>query len=112
MRSLGLRPSAFVDIGSVWNIKKPQLDDIPGTCLVPGVGTADDTIEEIPVGNTQTCEQRFGTGSTYRGDGFKEFSSGMNVQDMGTVLRDAVAEYISEIGDVSPRLDGRIQVLR
>ena len=46
------------------------------------------------------------------GDGFKEFSSGMNVQDTGTVLRDAVAEYISEIGDVSPRLDGRIQVLR
>jgi outer membrane protein insertion porin family len=80
LRSLGLRPSAFVDIGSVWNIKRPQLDDIPGTCLVPGVGTADDTIEEIPVGNTQTCEQRFGTGSTYRGDGFKEFFVGNSIK--------------------------------
>jgi outer membrane protein insertion porin family len=32
IRSLGLRPSAFIDVGSVWDITKPQLIDIPGTC--------------------------------------------------------------------------------
>jgi outer membrane protein insertion porin family len=32
IRSLGLRPSAFIDVGSVWDITKPSLIDIPGTC--------------------------------------------------------------------------------
>ncbi len=32
IRSLGLRPSAFVDVGSVWGINQPRLIDIPGTC--------------------------------------------------------------------------------
>jgi outer membrane protein insertion porin family len=32
IRSLGLRPSVFVDAGSVWGLKKPSLIDIPGTC--------------------------------------------------------------------------------
>ena len=33
LRSLGLRPSAFVDVGSVWKLTKPDLVDIPGTCI-------------------------------------------------------------------------------
>jgi outer membrane protein insertion porin family len=32
IRSLGLRPSAFIDVGSVWNVTQPELVDIPGTC--------------------------------------------------------------------------------
>jgi outer membrane protein insertion porin family len=32
IRSLGLRPSAFIDVGSVWGLKRPNLIDIPGTC--------------------------------------------------------------------------------
>jgi len=32
IRSLGLRPTVFVDAGSVWNVTKPELVDIPGTC--------------------------------------------------------------------------------
>ncbi len=32
IRSLGLRPTAFIDFGSVWNVVKPQLVDAPGTC--------------------------------------------------------------------------------
>ena len=35
IRSLGLRPSAFIDIGSVFGIKKPNLSDEPGNCLGP-----------------------------------------------------------------------------
>jgi len=29
LRSIGLRPSAFVDIGSLWDITKPQLTNVP-----------------------------------------------------------------------------------
>ena len=81
LRSLGLRPSAFVDIGSVWNVVKPQLDDIPGNCIVPGADEDDpDTLQPLPIGNTQTCEERFGEGASYRGDGFKEFFVGNSVK--------------------------------
>ncbi len=38
IRSLGLRPSAFLDIGSVWGVKKPNLTDLLGVCN-PVVGT-------------------------------------------------------------------------
>ena len=32
LKSLGIRPSAFVDVGSLWNIKQPQLLDIVNIC--------------------------------------------------------------------------------
>jgi outer membrane protein insertion porin family len=32
LKSVGLRPSAFIDIGSLWNVKKPQLLDIVNVC--------------------------------------------------------------------------------
>ena len=32
IRSLGLRPSAFLDVGSIWGLTQPELIDIPGTC--------------------------------------------------------------------------------
>ena len=35
LKNLGLRPSAFIDIGSVWKLTKPALIDIPGTCFEP-----------------------------------------------------------------------------
>jgi len=46
------------------------------------------------------------------GDGFTEFAGGMNVEDTGILMRDAVAEHIARLGTVSPRLDGRIQFSR
>ena len=33
IRSLGLRPSAFVDVGSVWGLTRPETRDIPGICV-------------------------------------------------------------------------------
>jgi outer membrane protein insertion porin family len=32
LKSLGLRPSAFVDVGSLWNVKQPQLLNIVNIC--------------------------------------------------------------------------------
>ena len=32
IRSLGLRPSAFIDVGSVWGLTKPNLTNTIGIC--------------------------------------------------------------------------------
>jgi 2',3'-cyclic-nucleotide 2'-phosphodiesterase/3'-nucleotidase len=46
------------------------------------------------------------------GDGYTEFADGVDVEDTGILMRDALAEHISRLGTVSPYLDGRIQVSR
>lgn len=46
------------------------------------------------------------------GDGYTEFAEGIDVEDTGILMRDALAEHIAHLGTVSPRLDGRIQVSR
>ena len=46
------------------------------------------------------------------GDGFTEFADGVDVEDTGILMRDALAEHIARLGTVAPRLDGRIQVAR
>ena len=38
IRSLGLRPSAFIDVGSVFNISKPNLDDVLAICTPNRLG--------------------------------------------------------------------------
>ncbi|MEO6580496.1 MAG: outer membrane protein assembly factor BamA [Sphingomicrobium sp.] len=35
VRSLGLRPSAFIDVGSVFGITKPNVTNSPGACIGP-----------------------------------------------------------------------------
>jgi len=46
------------------------------------------------------------------GGGYTEFASGMDVEDTGILMRDALAEHIERLGTVAPYLDGRIQVAR
>jgi 5'-nucleotidase len=46
------------------------------------------------------------------GDGYTDFADGIDVEDTGVRMRDALAEHIAHLGTVSPRLDGRIQVSR
>jgi 2',3'-cyclic-nucleotide 2'-phosphodiesterase (5'-nucleotidase family) len=46
------------------------------------------------------------------GSGYTEFADGMDVEDTGIRMRDALAEHIARLGTVSPRLDGRIRVSR
>lgn len=46
------------------------------------------------------------------GDGYTDFAEGIDVEDTGILMRDALAEHIARLGTVSPRLDGRIQVSR
>jgi outer membrane protein insertion porin family len=75
LKNLGLRPSAFVDIGSVWKLTKPDLINAPGICQQPDNSDPDSIpqVQTLPAGNTQTCEQAFGAGFTYTANsGFKE----------------------------------------
>ena len=70
LKSMGLRPSAFVDVGSVWNVTKPDLlGDEPGdlgVCATPSLTDVDpDAVLGTP------CP----TGTTFVG-GFKEFFRG------------------------------------
>ncbi len=50
LRSVGLRPSAFVDIGSLWNITKPILTDVVAVCS-PKAGTTGLTAFQSPTPN-------------------------------------------------------------
>jgi 2',3'-cyclic-nucleotide 2'-phosphodiesterase/3'-nucleotidase len=46
------------------------------------------------------------------GDGYTDFADGIDVEDTGILMRDALAEHIVHLGTVAPRLDGRIQLSR
>jgi outer membrane protein insertion porin family len=47
-RSLGLRPSAFVDAGSVWSLTKPALTNIGIICTPTAVNTTGTTLFQAP----------------------------------------------------------------
>jgi outer membrane protein insertion porin family len=72
LKNMGLRPSAFVDVGSVWDITTPNLTDVPGVC------TANDNSKSVNLapGQTRTdCDALVGAGSTFV-PGFKELFLG------------------------------------
>jgi outer membrane protein insertion porin family len=72
IRSLGLRPSAFIDIGSVWGLKTPELLNIPGVCTSADASQ----IAQLSPGQTKAnCEALVGTGFAFT-PGFKELFLG------------------------------------
>jgi len=66
LRSFGLRPSAFVDVGSVFLLKKPLTDDILRFCTKPNTPP-----EIIRPGDADLSCDQFGTGYTAT-PGFRE----------------------------------------
>jgi len=46
------------------------------------------------------------------GDAYIEFAGGIEVEDTGILMRDALADHIARLGTVAPHLDGRIQFSR
>jgi outer membrane protein insertion porin family len=70
LKNLGLRPSAFVDVGSVWKMTKPDLTDSPGICQQPDIPEDPDTNPQVQtLSPGDTCN----TGFTYvANSGFKE----------------------------------------
>ena len=84
LKNLGLRPSAFVDVGSVFKLNKPSLINFPGLCAVPDNDDADTVAQQetlFPNDPTRDQCSDFGAGSTYiPGTGFKEFYLGDSIK--------------------------------
>jgi outer membrane protein insertion porin family len=77
LKSIGLRPSAFIDAGSLWMIKSPILTDI-GIICTPNTGVAGGQLLQAPATHCPG-EGAAGTlpGDDYvRSAGFKEFLLG------------------------------------
>lgn len=76
IRSLGIRPSAFVDVGSVFALKTPNLANRPGLCafpLPPVTTPPTPSTPPVVLEPGETCP----TGTTYvAGSGFREFYLG------------------------------------
>jgi outer membrane protein insertion porin family len=50
LQGLGIRPSAFIDVGSLWGLKKPLLTDIVAVCT-PKAGTTGLSTFQSPTAN-------------------------------------------------------------
>jgi len=72
MRNLGLRPSAFVDVGSVWKLTEPELVDIIATCLPVAANTTLPPFNIVPGGPVTSCGPTEGALGFARVPGVKE----------------------------------------
>ena len=71
LKSLGIRPSAFLDVGSLWSITTPNLIDIVASCYrAPTETVSADTITIHP-GDPNACPTGYA-----RTNGFKEYFRG------------------------------------
>ena len=83
LKNLGIRPSAFVDIGSVWKLTKPPLIDSPGTCFEPSDNDPNTTEDTQVLNPGELCP---GAGTPETTDdwafvpGFKETFVGNSVK--------------------------------
>jgi len=71
LRSVGLRPSAFIDVGSLWSITKPLLTDIVASCFRAATDTVPADTITIHPGDPTACPDGY-----TRTNGFKEFFVG------------------------------------
>ena len=123
IRSLGIRPSVFVDAGSVWNVKKPELVDIPGSCTRPDVLSTTTVNEGLterlspgetcatiiaehaadPLGNAFTYDARSGIKEFFKGNSIKPRLSvgfGFNwTSPFGPVRIDIAKALLKQEGD-------------
>jgi outer membrane protein insertion porin family len=75
-RSFGLRPSAFVEAGSLWNLTQPRLTDVIATCLPVAENKTLPSFQIVPGGPTSSCGPLTGPTGFSRVPGFKEFYLG------------------------------------
>jgi outer membrane protein insertion porin family len=78
LKSLGLRPSAFIDVGSLWKVKQPPLQDVKFICAPTATNTTDLVTFASP---TADCSSDANGGTHLPANfasspGFKEFFFG------------------------------------
>lgn len=66
IRSLGLRPSAFLDIGSVWDLTRPTLTDIVAICTRQATATVPFDQITLNPGESATCPTGYQRTSGYK----------------------------------------------
>ena len=76
LRGLGLRPSAFVDAGSLFSLTRPQLVDVIATCTPVTANTTGKPFQILPGGAVTSCGDTTGVNGFNRTAGFKEFYVG------------------------------------
>ena len=72
LRSFGLRPSAFVDAGSLWHLTKPILTNVIATCVPVAENTTLPQFQIVPGGPVTTCGPTSGATGFTRVPGFQE----------------------------------------
>ena len=105
IRSLGLRPSAFLDVGSIWGLTQPELIDIPGTCNPIAAGGGQIILD--PGQTKADCPANFifspGFKEIYLGDSAKPRVSigiGVNwVSPFGPLRIDIAKALVKQEGD-------------
>jgi outer membrane protein insertion porin family len=103
IRSLGLRPSAFVDVGSVWSLTTPILTDVVAICQ-SATGTPRQVLPNDPNPNCATGETRIpGIREEFLGNSPKPRLSigvGVNwVSPFGPFRIDIAKALLSQEGD-------------
>ena len=72
LRSVGLRPSAFIDVGSLWKITRPILTDVIATCVPLATNTTGTPFQILPTSTVTSCGPETGTAGFARIPGFQE----------------------------------------
>jgi outer membrane protein insertion porin family len=76
LKSVGLRPSAFIDVGSLWSLTKPILTDVIATCVPVAENTTHPSFQILPGSGVTTCGDTTGANGFTRVPGFKEIFEG------------------------------------
>jgi outer membrane protein insertion porin family len=72
IRNLGLRPSAFIDAGSVWKLAQPILTNVIATCVPVVANKTGQPFQLLPGGTTTTCGPTTGANGFNRIPGVRE----------------------------------------
>jgi outer membrane protein insertion porin family len=76
LRSVGLRPSAFIDVGSLWSLERPILTNVIATCVPVTENTTGQQFQIIPGSGPTSCGATSGTNGFTAVPGFKELYVG------------------------------------
>ncbi|MEO6225000.1 MAG: outer membrane protein assembly factor BamA [Sphingomicrobium sp.] len=77
LRSLGMRPSIYLDVGSLWGLTRPILTNVIATCIPLAANTTGTAFQITPDNlHGNTCGPTEGTGGFSRIAGYKEIFEG------------------------------------
>ncbi|HET9812463.1 MAG TPA: outer membrane protein assembly factor BamA [Sphingomicrobium sp.] len=76
LRGMGLRPSTYVEAGSLFKLTRPELIDVIATCVPVTANTTGKAFQLVPGGEQTSCGAETGTSGFTRVPGFKELYLG------------------------------------